>query len=58
MLRRHYEVTDSHRAKRVLDEWRLSLPKFWKVMPKFALTEEGPMTVVRRHLEGLRATSV
>ncbi len=58
MIRRHYELTDSHRAKRVLDEWRLSLPKFWKVMPKFALTEEGPMTVVRRHLEGLRATSV
>ena len=57
MIRRHYELTDSRRAKRILDEWRLSLPKFWKVMPKFALTEEGPMTVVRRHLEGLRATT-
>ena len=58
MIRRHYDLTDSRRAKRVLDEWRLHLPKFWKVMPKFALTEGGPMTVVRRHLEGLRATAV
>lgn len=58
MIRRHHELTDSRRAKRILDDWRLYLPRFWKVMPKFALTEEGPMTVVRRHLEGLRATTV
>jgi glutamate synthase domain-containing protein 3 len=58
MIRRHMELTGSRRAKRILDEWRLYLPKFWKVVPKFALTEEGPMTVVRRHLEGLRAAAV
>ena len=55
MIRRHLDLTESPRAKRILDDWRLYLPRFWKVMPKFALTEEGPMTVVRRHLEGLRA---
>ena len=55
MIRRHLDLTGSPRAKRILDDWRLYLPRFWKVMPKFALTEEGPMTVVRRHLEGLRA---
>ena len=54
MIRRHLELTGSRRAQRILGQWRLYLPKFWKVVPKFALTEEGPMTVVRRHLEGLR----
>ena len=54
MIRRHLALTGSRRAQGVLDQWRLFLPKFWKVVPKFALTEEGPMTVVRRHLEGLR----
>ena len=58
MIRRHLDLTGSRRAKRILGEWRLYLPKFWKVVPKFALTEEGPMTVVRRHLEGLRAVAV
>ena len=57
MIRRHLELTGSRRAQQVLDDWRLYLPKFWRVMPKFALTEEGPMTVVRRHLEGLRAAA-
>ena len=55
MVRRHMELTGSPRAERILAQWRQYLPKFWKVVPKFALTEEGPMTVVRRHLEGLRA---
>ena len=55
MVRRHLELTGSPRAERILAQWRQYLPKFWKVVPKFALTEEGPMTVVRRHLEGLRA---
>ena len=55
MILRHAELTASRRARRVLGEWRQYLPKFWKVKPKFDLTEEGPMTVVRRHLEGLRA---
>ena len=55
LVRRHLEVTGSPRARHVLNEWRQYLPKFWKVVPRFALTEEGPMTVVRRHLAGLRA---
>ena len=55
LVRRHLEMTGSPRARHVLNEWRQYLPKFWKVVPRFALTEEGPMTVVRRHLAGLRA---
>ncbi|MYI81981.1 MAG: glutamate synthase large subunit [Chloroflexi bacterium] len=55
LIRRHLEMTGSPRARHILDQWRQYLPKFWKVAPKFALTEGGPMTVVRRHLEGLRA---
>jgi hypothetical protein len=31
-----------------------SLPYFWKVAPHLALTEEGPQTVVYRHLESIR----
>ena len=55
LIRRHLDMTGSPRARHILDQWRQYLPKFWKVAPKFALTEGGPMTVVRRHLEGLRA---
>ena len=55
LIRRHGELTGSKRAASILDEWKLTLPKFWKVAPKFSLTEEGPMTVVRRHLESLKA---
>ena len=55
LVTRHHELTHSWRARQVLEDWRLSLPKFWKVAPKFAITEEGAMTVVRRHLESLRA---
>jgi glutamate synthase domain-containing protein 3 len=54
LIRRHLEVTGSVRAKRILDRWQRYLPRFWKVAPKAAPTEEGPQTVVRRHLETLR----
>ena len=50
LVRRHADVTDSKRAKALLAEWRLALPKFWKVAPKVSPTEEGAQTVVRRHL--------
>ena len=54
LIRRHLEVTDSSRARRILDRWQRYLPRFWKVAPKSAPTEEGAQTVVRRHLETLR----
>ncbi|MPZ99246.1 MAG: glutamate synthase large subunit [Dehalococcoidia bacterium] len=55
LVRAHLEKTGSRRAEEILRSWRLNLPKFWKVAPKFAITEDGALTVVRRHLEGLRA---
>jgi len=53
LVRRHVDVTGSRRAKTLLEEWRLVLPKFWKVAPKVSPTEEGAQTVVRRHLTQL-----
>ena len=50
LVRRHVEVTGSKRGQEILREWRLALPKFWKVAPKVSPTEEGAQTVVRRHL--------
>ena len=58
LISRHRELTGSARAAEILANWRRYLPKFWKVAPKFALTEEGPMTVVERHLEQLRQMHV
>ncbi|MEX2373855.1 MAG: glutamate synthase-related protein, partial [Dehalococcoidia bacterium] len=50
LIRRHVEVTGSHRAQEILREWRMALPRFWKVAPRVSPTEEGAQTVVRRHL--------
>jgi glutamate synthase (ferredoxin) len=55
LITRHRDATDSRRAKEILDRWDFFLPLFWKVAPHFALTEDGPMTVVHRHLESIRA---
>ena len=55
LIRRHLDLTGSKRAAEILSDWRRYLPQFWMVAPKFALTEEGPMLVVRRHLEYLKA---
>jgi glutamate synthase (ferredoxin) len=55
LIRRHFEVTGSRRAWQILERWDQYLPLFWKVAPHFALTEEGPQTVVQRHLDSLRA---
>ncbi|MGH3086409.1 MAG: hypothetical protein ACRDSJ_03710, partial [Rubrobacteraceae bacterium] len=33
MVERHLEWTDSEAARRILDDWENSLPKFAKVMP-------------------------
>ena len=54
LVRSHVDLTGSRRGREILAQWRLTLPKFWKVAPKFAITEDGAMTVVRRHLESLR----
>jgi glutamate synthase domain-containing protein 3 len=57
LVERHAEATGSARAKEVLRRWDHFLPLFWKVAPHFALTEEGPQTVVYRHLESIRMTA-
>ena len=54
LIRRHEELTDSSRATEILADWRHFLPMFWKIAPKFAITEEGAMTVVERHLRAVR----
>ena len=54
LVRRHQEETGSKRASEILADWRHYLPQFWKVAPKFAVTEEGAMTVVERHLRSVR----
>jgi glutamate synthase (ferredoxin) len=57
MIRHHLEVTGSARAADILARWEYYLPLFWKVAPHFALTEEGPQTIVQRHLSSLRESS-
>jgi glutamate synthase domain-containing protein 3 len=57
LVERHTEVTDSPRAKAILARWEHNLPLFWKVAPHLALTEEGPQTVVYRHLESIRVAA-
>jgi len=54
LIRRHHEVTESKRAAAILDRWESYLPLFWKAAPHFALTEDGPMTIVNRHLRSLK----
>jgi glutamate synthase (ferredoxin) len=54
LVKRHYKLTGSKKAKEILDSWDLYLPLFWRVAPHSALTEEGPMTVVLRHLATVR----
>jgi glutamate synthase domain-containing protein 2/glutamate synthase domain-containing protein 3 len=54
LIERHAELTGSARAGTILARWDHYLPYFWKVAPHLALTEEGPQTVVYRHLESIR----
>ena len=54
LVRRHQEETGSPRATELLSDWRRRLPQFWKVAPKFAVTEGGAMTVTERHLRAVR----
>ncbi len=55
LIQRHVQVTESLRGQDVLDHWDRYRPLFWKVAPHSAMTEEGPQTIIRRHLESLRA---
>jgi len=55
MIDRHVQLTGSARGREILDEWEQYQPRFWKVAPHSAMTEEGPQTIIRRHLDSLRA---
>ena len=55
LIERHVQLTESARGREILDGWERYRPLFWKVAPHSAMTEEGPQTIIRRHLESLRA---
>jgi len=55
MIQRHVQLTQSPRGQHILDNWEEFLPLFWKCAPHSAMTEEGPQTIIRRHLESLRS---
>jgi glutamate synthase domain-containing protein 3 len=55
LVQRHVQLTGSERGRDILDRWEHFLPLFWKVAPSAAMTEEGPKTIVHRHLESIRA---
>jgi glutamate synthase (ferredoxin) len=55
LIKRHVELTASQRGRDILNNWDYYLPLFWKVAPHLALSEEGPMTVVHRHLDSIKA---
>ncbi|MFB0901070.1 MAG: glutamate synthase subunit alpha, partial [Dehalococcoidia bacterium] len=54
LIQRHADFTDSTIAKNILSDWNLYLPKFWKVAPKFAATEDGAQIIARKHLKKLK----
>ena len=53
LISRQEELTDSSPARDILADWRHYLPMLWKVALKFAIAEEGGMTV-ERHLRAVR----
>ena len=55
LIQRHVQLTESPRGQEVLDAWDDYRPLFWKVAPHSAMTEEGPQTIIGRHLESLRS---
>ena len=57
LVQRHVQLTGSWRGQDILDRWDHFLPLFWKVAPHAAMTEEGPMTIIHRHLESIRAAA-
>jgi glutamate synthase domain-containing protein 3 len=57
LILRHVQLTGSPRGQDILDRWDHYLPLFWKVAPHAAMTEEGPMTIIHRHLESVLAAA-
>jgi glutamate synthase (NADPH/NADH) large chain/glutamate synthase (ferredoxin) len=55
LIQRHVQLTESPRGQEILDAWDEFRPMFWKVAPHSAMTEVGPQTIIRRHLESLRS---
>lgn len=55
LILRHVQLTASPRGQTILNHWETFLPLFWKVAPHTAISEEGPMTVIHRHLASIRA---
>ncbi|MCH7698897.1 MAG: glutamate synthase large subunit [Chloroflexi bacterium] len=55
LIQRHVQLTESPRGQEILDGWDEYRPLFWKVAPHSAMTEEGPQTIIGRHLESLRS---
>ena len=55
LIQRHVQLTDSERGREILERWEHYRPLFWRVAPHSAMTEEGPQTIVQRHLQSLRA---
>ena len=55
LIQRHVQLTESQRGRKILKHWDRFRPLFWKVAPHSAMTEEGPQTIIHRHLESLRA---
>jgi len=55
LIQRHVQLTESKRGREILDRWDHYLPLFWKVAPHAAMTEEGPQTIIHRHLESVRS---
>lgn len=57
LIERHVQLTESARGREILGDWERFRPLFWKVAPHSAMSAEGPQTIIRRHLESLRAVS-
>ena len=55
LIQRHVQLTESPRGQEILERWDEFRPLFWKVAPHSAMTEEGPQTIIHRHLESLRS---
>lgn len=55
LIKRHVQLTGSRRGREILDHWERFQPLFWKVAPHTAMTEEGPQTIINRHIESVRA---
>ncbi|HXK33993.1 MAG TPA: glutamate synthase large subunit [Dehalococcoidia bacterium] len=54
LIMRHVQLTGSRRGKEILENWEYFQPMFWKVAPHAAMTEDGPMTIISRHLNSIR----